>query len=116
MELQNEKVILRPMTAPDIPDRIRWETVETERQDWDGPWEYEGKTPEERSADLAESIRLWEGRIAHPETADPVLHFEVCVNGPERTHIGWCSAYLIDGQCNIVETGEQCAVGTAFRP
>lgn len=96
MELKNEKIILRPMIASDIPDRIRWETDETEWQDWDGPWDYEGKTHEER--------------------ADPALRFEVCVNGQERTHIGWCGAYFIDGACNIVETGERCAVGISLPP
>lgn len=104
------------MIASDLADRIRWETIETEWQDWDGPWDYEGKTPEELAAELEEAVRLWEKRVACPETEEPVLHFEICVNDPARTHIGWCSAYFIDRQCNISEAGERCAVGLAIPP
>jgi len=39
MRLQNDKVILRDFIKSDIDDVIRWETIETEWQLWDAPWE-----------------------------------------------------------------------------
>lgn len=39
MRLENDKVILRDFIKEDIEDIIRWETIETEWQLWDTPWE-----------------------------------------------------------------------------
>ena len=37
-----KNIVLRDLTESDIKDRIYWEKVETEWQQWDAPWEYEG--------------------------------------------------------------------------
>lgn len=111
MELNNDLVVLRPMVESDIADRIRWETVDTEWQAWDGPWDYEGKSQAELAAELDQSVRLWRARIEGPEERDPVRHLEICANGPGRPHIGWCSAYRIDGACCISDAGDRWAVG-----
>ena len=52
MTIIGDKVILRDFLPEDIPKRIEWETVETEWQSWDAPWEYDGLTAEEKQADL----------------------------------------------------------------
>lgn len=39
MRIENNKVILRDFIKKDIEDIIRWETIETEWQLWDAPWE-----------------------------------------------------------------------------
>ena len=111
MELRNTKVILRPMRGEDIADRIFWETEDTEWQLWDGPWDYEGKSPEERAAALEQARALWEARVAAPAGPGPARRLEICLNAPGAPHIGWLSAYPIDDQCCISETGERCAVG-----
>lgn len=43
MEIKNNKVILRDFIGSDINDRIYWETIETEWQLWDAPWENNGE-------------------------------------------------------------------------
>lgn len=116
MTLQNGKIILRPLIARVIPDRIRWETEETEWQLWDGPWEYEGKTAKTLAAEAAEmEIRLTE-RLSELPGEGPVDRFEICVNDEEETHVGWCGAYHIDEDCTIAETGTRCAVGVCIPP
>ena len=111
MELKNDLVLLRPMVEADIADRLYWETVENEWHDWDGPWDYEGKSAEELAAELEEDERLWRSRIAGPPEQAPVRHLEICVNGPGQPHIGWCGAYTIDDACRISDAGERWAVG-----
>ena len=76
MVLKDERVLLRDFMRQDIEKRLYWETVETEWQLWDGPWEYEGQTEEQRreaaaaawhSADVAES------RAARAEKRTPTF-------------------------------------------
>ena len=38
MEIRYKDIILRDMIESDIEDWIRWETVDTEWMDWDGPY------------------------------------------------------------------------------
>ena len=52
MVLKDKKVLLR-----DIQKRLNRETVETEWQLWDGPWEYEGQTEEQRREAMARYIK-----------------------------------------------------------
>ncbi|MBP3465589.1 MAG: hypothetical protein J6J90_05550 [Angelakisella sp.] len=57
MVLKDERVLLRDFMRQDIEKRLYWETVETEWQLWDGPWEYEGQTEEQRREAMARRIK-----------------------------------------------------------
>lgn len=48
MILKDDVVLLRDFKREDIAKRIEWETVKTEWQMWDAPWEYEGLTEEQK--------------------------------------------------------------------
>ena len=50
MILKDDTVLLRDFKREDIAKRIEWETEQTEWQLWDGPWEYEGLTEEQKKA------------------------------------------------------------------
>ena len=50
MILKDDIVLLRDFKREDIAKRIEWETEKTEWQLWDGPWEYEGLTEEQKKA------------------------------------------------------------------
>ena len=50
MILKDDTVLLRDFKREDIAKRIEWETEKTEWQLWDGPWEYEGLTEEQKKA------------------------------------------------------------------
>lgn len=92
MEIRNEKVILRDFIATDIEDRIYWETVETEWQLWDAPWENE---EEDFDAEQYRKRRLeWLEKKKNEERLR--WTFEICINDDIRKHIGWCNAYSID--------------------
>ncbi|MCK9524660.1 MAG: GNAT family N-acetyltransferase [Limnochordia bacterium] len=93
MQLSNNKVILRDFIESDIEDRIRWETVETEWQLWDAPWENEGgETFDHKAYRLA---RL-EWLASEKDENRPRWGFQICINDEEQRHIGWCNAYNID--------------------
>jgi len=50
-KIVGDRIILRDFMESDIEKRIYWELIETEWQLWDGPWEYENKTEEEKNTD-----------------------------------------------------------------
>lgn len=114
--LHDGKVLLRPMKPSDVDDRIYWETEDTEWQQWDGPWDYEGKSQEELKTQLEDLKATWLERIAHPVEQDPLLSLEICVDDETQTHIGWLGAYYIDDDCCIVENGKHLAVGITIVP
>ena len=81
VEVQGRRVVLRDPRPKDVEARLRWSTVETEWQDWDAPWESEGRAitapdglDRARSRLLAEigeplptpRTRLWIERIGGP--------------------------------------------------
>ena len=99
------------MKPSDVDDRIYWETEDTEWQQWDGPWDYEGKSRDELKTQLEDLKATWIERIAHPVEQDPMLSLEICVDDETQTHIGWLGAYYIDDDCCIVDDGKRLAVG-----
>jgi len=114
MEIANEKVILRDFVETDIEDRIHWETVDTEWQLWDAPWEYdEGEglfDPEQYRQKMLE----WLSR--EKDEGGLRSGFQVCTNNPDRTHIGWCNAYRIDDEYNYTKDEGSCAIGINVPP
>lgn len=114
MEIRNGKVILRDFVDTDIEDKIHWETVETEWQLWDAPWEYEQDEkpfdPEQYRSKMLERLSREkdEGRLRSG--------FQICIDNPDRTHIGWCNAYRIDDHYNYTKDGRYCAIGIDIPP
>ncbi len=100
---------LRDFIETDIHDRIYWETVETEWQLWDAPWEYDsGEEPFDAEQYRQKMLdRLSEDR----DETRMRWGFQICVNDCDRTHIGWCNAYCIDGDHNYTQGDGFCTIG-----
>ena len=112
MTITGDKVILRDFLPEDIGKRIEWETVETEWQKWDAPWEYDGLTEAEKQQDLkryVENMKRWAQQP--PAGHERRWSFQICLNTQDRTYIGWCSAYRIDEAFHFARDGRYCAVG-----
>ena len=58
-------MILRDLRMIDIPKRIEWETVETEWQSWDSPWEFEGLAGAEKQRNLERRIKAIQKQAAY---------------------------------------------------
>ena len=56
MLISDERIILRDFRESDIEKRIFGETVETEWQLWDAPWEYEDLSDEKKKKELDDYI------------------------------------------------------------
>lgn len=113
--LETKDIKLRDFIESDIKWRIHWETVETEWQLWDAPWEYEGLTEAQKAADLREYIdkmRKWVERYKNISYDEKRSTFQIETNTPEKSYIGWVSSYCIDEDYNYSDTDtERCAVG-----
>lgn len=126
------QIILRDFIEADIEKRIYWETVETEWQQWDAPWEYEGLTVEEKKIELENyiaSLHRWveqdaklalvekrqqdeaiesEGRAAKEWTR---YRFQIALDNESQDYIGWCNAYCIDEDYSYTDDEGYCTVG-----
>lgn len=112
MQLKDDAVLLRDFKREDIPKRIEWETEKTEWQLWDGPWEYEGLTEEQKKDDLQKYIKAMEEWATLCETLPeeaPRKSFQICT--PMGEYAGWCGSYFIDEDCCINENGDRLAIG-----
>lgn len=108
MEINDDVVALRDIVSGDIDDYRRWETVETEWQQWDAPWEHEGLSEEQRSRELRAYLDVLEQRVRTDanRTDDEFRNrFEIDYlggSGAAPVHVGWCASYLVDKACDIV--------------
>ena len=112
LELKNNLIILRDFIQSDIEDRIYWETVENEWQQWDAPWEYEGKEEEEQTKDLErykDKMQLWAAQ--QKGESDLRTGFQICVNDDSKKYIGWCNSYNMDENFEFTQNKGRCAVG-----
>ena len=112
MVLKDERVLLRDFMRQDIEKRLYWETVETEWQLWDGPWEYEGQTEEQRREAMARYIKKMEGwadRYGQIPEIERRWSFQICT--AEGEYIGWCGAYRIGEDCECDPEGRRVAIG-----
>lgn len=108
MEIKNDKVILRDFVESDIEDRIYWETVETEWQLWDAPWEY--NEDEVFDSDKYRKERLeWLGKEKDENRMR--WGFQICINDESRKHIGWINAYNIDDSYIYTKGNGYCTIG-----
>ena len=81
-----DNVILRPMRMNDLPDKEKWNTIETEWGDWDAPWEgFEPFDMEKERSKLQKAI-----------DAPPEVYGVMELETDEGWHIGWVSRYYID--------------------
>lgn len=112
LKIEGKKVYLRDFQESDITSRIHWETVETEWQLWDAPWETEGLTQEEKEAELESYIQLMHGWTAYfHDLPDEKTRrtFQLCA--ADGTYIGWVSSYRIDDEYVYNDNGNLCAIG-----
>ncbi|HOP10425.1 MAG TPA: GNAT family protein [Oscillospiraceae bacterium] len=113
IEFVGDKIILRDFIESDIEKRVFWETGETEWQLWDGPWEYENKTEEEKKAELSryvETMRKWVKKFA--DMSDDAMRsgFQIAEKCSGE-YIGWVNSYRINEDFNAAKNGEMTAVG-----
>lgn len=106
-------IILRDFRQSDIETRIYWENVETEWQLWDGPWEYEGLTDEQREQNMASYLKNMHKWVAmYKDMPDSTSRTQFQIETlSEHRYIGWVSSYRIDSNYTIAPNGEKCAVG-----
>lgn len=108
MEIKNHKVILRDFVESDIDDRTYWETVETEWQLWDAPWEY-------NEDEVFDSDKYCKERLEWLEEEKDENRirwsFQICINDESRKHIGWINAYNIDENYNYTKDDGYCTIG-----
>lgn len=112
--IHGKDVILRDFKESDIEKRIYWETVETEWQQWDAPWEYEDLTEAEKESELQEyvkSMHRWVRQDA--ELSDDITRyrFQIVLNNEQQEYIGWCNAYCIDEDYCYTDDEGYCTVG-----
>lgn len=107
-------IILRDFVEEDIEKRVHWEKEETEWQQWDAPWEYEGLTKRQKEEELQgyiDTMRRWVKyyqSIGEDEKRDM---FQIVSNGDQQTYIGWVSAYCIDDNWDFTNKKGRCTVG-----
>lgn len=86
MEIRYRDIVLRDMIASDIEDWVRWNTVETEWMDWDGP-DLDSGEPFDADAYRAESMKT----LHHPWEGSFRNFFELAT--ADGCHIGMVSSY-----------------------
>lgn len=114
--LTTKHLILRDFIETDIEKRVYWETVETEWQLWDGPWEFESLTEEEKQTHLEKYIEKMQSWVEYyknmsPDTARST--FQIVTKDDEK-YIGWISSYNIDDNYNFTTGDGYCAIGIDF--
>ena len=111
MRIICKDIILRELIESDIEKRIHWETVETEWQLWDAPWDYEGLSEQEKQeeldgyrSDLQKSVERYKNM---PE--DRI--WSVQIETKDGRYIGWCNSYDIDDNFEYTEQDGRCTIG-----
>ena len=136
MQIKGKNIILRDFVEADIEKRIYWETVETEWQQWDAPWEYENLSEEEKKEELEHyvaSVKQWveqdkmlvEEEMQYENGANGGVlktdevqrkekvryRFQIVINNDSKDYIGWCTAYCIDEDYSYTDEEGFLAVG-----
>lgn len=112
--LKAKDVFLRDFRESDIEKRIYWETVETEWQLWDAPWEYVDMTEEEREQELKgyiATMRQWAEEYKHFSDEQKRYAFQIATNDVEQRYIGWVSSYKIDSNFEYTRNKGFRAIG-----
>lgn len=106
MRIENNKVILRDFIEKDIEDMIRWETVDTEWQLWDAPWE----TDEEFDCEKYKE-KILKAINNNKNNNSMRYKFQISIKDGLETHIGWCNVYKIDSNFKYTAEGGNYAIG-----
>lgn len=104
--IKAKDIILRDFIESDIAKRIYWETIETEWQLWDAPWEYEGMTEAEREPELqdySKTMQQWVEQCKQYSEDQKRYAFQIVTNDVEQRYIGWVSSYRIDTEYNYTK-------------
>lgn len=112
--LKAKDIYLRDFAESDIEKRIYWETIETEWQLWDVPWEYECLTEAEREQELQDYIvamQQWVEQCKQYSDEQKRYAFQIATNDLEQRYIGWVSSYKIDTDYNYTKDQGYRAVG-----
>jgi len=112
--LVTNDLILRDFQESDISVRIHWETVETEWQLWDAPWEYDGMSNAEKQEELARYIGMMQKWVEYYRDlpADTQRNtFQIETNDAAHTYIGWVNAYRIDDNFCYTKQNGYCTIG-----
>lgn len=118
MEICGKRVILRDLTKEDVVKRIYWNTVDTEWQKWDSPWQYEGMTKEEieyEISEMKESMENWLKKNNNMPDTDRRYEFQIA-DIQTKECIGWCIAYHINDDYEYDTRGEYIAIGIDLPP
>lgn len=107
MELQYGNIILRDAEEKDLDDYIRWNTTETEWQNWDAPWEVDECIPFSKQVSIAQ--KLVNGYIESAQNNKIRKRFEICTE--DEVHIGWISRYYIDENYSWTRADANVAIG-----
>ncbi|WP_346938418.1 GNAT family protein [uncultured Clostridium sp.] len=108
MEIKGESIILRDYIEADIEDDIYWETVETEWQLWDAPWEYE----EGEFFDSDKYCKKMLETLNSQKDKNRIRRkFEICIDNEKKTHIGGCNSYNIDSNYKYTKGHGKCTIG-----
>ncbi len=102
------RILLRDMQPADIEDVIRWNTVETEWQNWDAPWEFADAAPYDWDA---YRVRKREEILAMRDDSTVRTRLEICLRDERKTHIGAVSCYRVGNDWRITDSGTHVAVG-----
>ncbi len=111
--LRANDVYLRDFKESDIERRIYWETVETEWQRWDSPWEFVGLTGSEKENHLQELMKTMHEWTKYPTSASVRRdRFQIDICGKETKCIGWVASYYItENYIFTTSKTDHCAVG-----
>lgn len=112
--IKSKDIILRDFIEADIENRIYWETVETEWQLWDAPWEYTDLTEKEKAEDLKnyiENMQQWAKQCREYSDEQERYTFQIVTNNVEQNYIGWVSSYKIDANYNYTREDGFRAIG-----
>ena len=101
--LQSKDLVLRDFKESDIEKRMFWETVETEWQLWDAPWEFVGLTGTEKKKHLQSYERMMREWLVNAAPADEMRKsFQIDTLGADARYIGWVAAYYLNENDKII--------------
>lgn len=118
MTIETNHLILRDFKEEDIQKRILWETTETEWQLWDGPWEYEGLSEQEKADSLKcyiENMKKWVELYKNKSDTDRRHTYQIEEKNPEHNYIGWVSSYCLTNDYSYTnDATSKLAIGIDF--
>jgi RimJ/RimL family protein N-acetyltransferase len=104
--LKSAQIVLKETTLEDIDQLVKWQTIETEWQNWDAPWEKNASFDELNYRErIKKIIELVQKGFKIP------YRYEIWLLEPKHRHIGWVSAYYIDDQYHFNVQGNHLAIG-----